>query len=311
MFRETEIANRTRTPHISQTALAVPHEFSFHECLRFLARSDKERMHVVQNDGVRKIIKVNGMPVLFEVRNGRPGFLQINFMNRAVRAATRSAVIEFVNDWLDLNTDLSPFYRLARKDALLKQLTTNHFGLRLIKIPDLFEALCWAILGQQINIGFAYTLKQRLVENFGEAFTFDGGIYWLFPTPEVVADLNPADLLRLQLNRQKADYIINLARLMRDGHISKQRLLELNSIGAAREALLQIRGVGSWTASYVLMRCLGFRSAFPFEDIGLHNALQRQLKMVQKPTVEEVREMAKNWGEWQAYVAIFLYRTLL
>lgn len=183
----------------------------------------------------------------------------------------------------------------------------------------MFEALCWAILGQQINIAFAYTLKQRFVENFGEPFTFDGGTYWLFPTPEVVAELNPADLLRLQLNRQsdtdplrgKADYIIGLARLLRDGALSKSSLLKLPTLDAARAALLQIRGVGPWTASYVLMRCLGFRSAFPFEDIGLHNALQRQLKMERKPTLEEIREMAKNWGEWQAYVAIFLYRTLL
>lgn len=101
MFSETEITNPTRTPHISQTELPVPNEFSFHECLRFLARSDKERMHIVQNNGVRKFIKVNGTPVLFDVRNGRPGFLQINFMNRAVRAATRSALISLLRTILD------------------------------------------------------------------------------------------------------------------------------------------------------------------------------------------------------------------
>ncbi len=294
-----------------KTTVAVPREFSFQECLKFLARSDKERTHAVHPECVRKLIKIDDEPILFELRNMRHGFLEITFLNRLVPASIRSPVIEFVNEWLDLDTNLSPFYRFARKNSLLKQLTTNHYGLRLIKIPDLFEALCWAILGQQINVAFAYTLKQRVVENFGESFVFESATYWRFPTPETIAELQPADLLNLQFNRQKVEYIIGLARLMRDGNVSKQRLLEMSTLENAREALLNIRGVGPWTASYVLMRCLGFRSAFPIEDIGLHNALQRQLNLPRKPSLEEIRNMSAGWGGWQAYVAIYLYRSLL
>jgi DNA-3-methyladenine glycosylase II len=133
----------------------------------------------------------------------------------------------------------------------------------------------------------------------------------LFPTPEVVAELQLADLLRLQFNRQKAEYIIGLARVMRTGEISKTALLELNSIDAARKVLLKIRGVGPWTASYVLMRCLSFRTAFPIEDIGLHNALQRQLNWTRKPTIAEIKSLAAGWDGWQAYATFYLYRSLL
>lgn len=311
MLREAKAAGKIRAPRLSISAIAVPNEFSFQQCLKYLARSEKERMHIVQNDRVRKLIKLNRTTVLFEVRCDKNGILQIHFLNKTVRPAVASAVCEYVREWLDLDSDLAPFYRFAKKDSLLKTLTTRYFGLRLIRIPDLFEALCWAILGQQINTVFAYTLKQRLVEKFGEPYVFEGEFYWLFPTPEIVAELKPADLLSLQFNRQKVEYLIGLARLLRDGSISKQRLLESNSIDAARESLLKIRGVGPWTASYVLMRCLGFRSAFPIEDIGLHNALQRLLNLPRKPTLEEIREMSKGWGDWQAYVAIYLYRSLL
>ena len=311
MLHETQAANHIHAPKISKAVSAVPREFAFRECLKYLARSEKEKMHVVDGAYVRKLLKIDNQPVLFEVGSGANDAIQIRFLNQPVRPAIAEAINEYIREWLDLDSNLAPFYRLAKKDALLKTLTTRYYGLRLIKTPELFEALCWAILGQQINVAFAYTLKQRLVENFGESFVFDGKPYWLFPTPEAIAELQPADLLNMQFNRQKVEYIINLGRLMRDRHISKHRLLELSSIDYAREALLNIRGVGPWTASYVLMRCLGFRSAFPIEDIGLHNALQRQLNWTRKPTLDEIRELAAGWDGWQAYVAIYLYRSLL
>jgi DNA-3-methyladenine glycosylase II len=293
------------------TNLATPREFSFEECLKFLARSDKERTHTAFPDRVRKLIKSDAQPILFDVRNGRPGFVQITFINQPVDAATRSMAVKYVREWFDLVTDISPFYRFAKRQALLRQLTTNHRGLRLIKIPDLFEALCWAIIGQQINVAFAYTLKQRLVENYGEAFTHNGRAHWLFPTPEVIAKLQLTDLLTLQFTRQKSNNIIGLARLMRDGCVSKESLLALTNADAARDALLKIRGIGPWTASYVMMRCLGLPSAIPIEDIGLHNAIKRQLNLASKPTLDEVRKLAAGWGEWPAYVAFYLYRSLL
>ena len=76
-------------------------------------------------------------------------------------------------------------------------------------------------------------------------------------------------------------------------------------------ALTKIRGVGLWTANYVLMRCFGFANAFPIQDIGLHRAIQLQLGSDRKPTIEEIRELAAGWKNWEAYVTFYLYRSLL
>lgn len=61
-------------------------------------------------------------------------------------------------------------------------------------IPDLFEALSWAIIGQQINLTFAYILKKRFVENFGESLTFKGDTFWLFPNYEKIATISVDEL---------------------------------------------------------------------------------------------------------------------
>ena len=88
-------------------------------------------------------------------------------------------------------------------------------------------------------------------------------------------------------------------------------VLEKNDYNEAKNALVKIRGIGPWTANYVLMRCLGDPSAFPIEDIGLHNAIKLQLNLEQKPTIEEIRKVAAGWTNWQAYATFYLYRSLL
>ncbi len=117
--------------------------------------------------------------------------------------------------------------------------------------------------------------------------------------------------MKLQFTGKKSEYIIGLAEQIAAGNLSKESLLEKNDYHEAKNALVKIRGIGPWTANYVLMRCLGDPSAFPIEDIGLHNAIKLQLNLEQKPTLEEIRKLAAGWTNWQAYATFYLYRSLL
>ncbi|NIV91998.1 DNA-3-methyladenine glycosylase [candidate division KSB1 bacterium] len=297
----------------NHTTLSVntPKEFSFKECLKFLDRSKQEPLHVVRNEKVRKLVKIEGQYVLMELRHKSNRLLEVAILNTLPSESTKQAVQHYVREWFDLDRDLTPFYHLAKTDRLLRKLVRQHQGLRLIRIHDLFQGLCWAIIGQQINLAFAYTLYRRFIESFGESYTRDHQTYWLFPTPEAVAQSTISELRQLQFTGKKAEYILGLAQSMMNGGVSKERLLTCGDTEAIREALRAIRGVGSWTANYVLMRCLGLPRAFPIEDIGLHRAIQKQLKLDRKPTVDEIRELSAGWTDWQAYATFYLYRSLL
>jgi DNA-3-methyladenine glycosylase II len=72
-----------------------------------------------------------------------------------------------VSGWFDLERNMDPFYSLLRHDVRLFYMADAFAGLRIVGIPNLFEALCWSITGQQINLTFAYKLKRRLVETYG------------------------------------------------------------------------------------------------------------------------------------------------
>jgi DNA-3-methyladenine glycosylase II len=288
----------------------LPKEFSMQQALFYLTRSVHEILHRVQDDKVYKLILIEGRPVLIEVGATENHRLEIRFVHGIPQPATRMFAAGYVWDWLDLETDLSLFYQMAEADPLLHKLAKQHYGLRIVGIPDLFEAICWAIMGQQINLNFAYILKKRFVESFGTYLDWEGQRYWLFPAIQQIAKLSVEDLTKLQITGKKAEYMIALAKLMEKGDLSKQQLINMGDFKAAEKALVSIRGIGSWTANYVLMRCLRNAAAFPIEDAGLHNALKLQLQLDKKPTLEEIRKHAAGWTNWEAYATFYLWKSL-
>jgi DNA-3-methyladenine glycosylase II len=290
------------------TVLAT-HPFRFKEILVYLTRSPEECLYKVVDNRVYRWIKLVGENLLLEIRNREDQALDIYFPDRTPSSMACEAAVAYVREWFDLDTDLVPFYGMMRRDDLLKHLVDCYKGLRLVGVPDLFEAAGWAIIGQQINLTFAYALKKRLVESYGVSLGWEGKHLWMFPEPEIVANLTVQDLMKLQFTRRKAEYLIGVAQKICNGTLSKSRMLQ--DLGAARQQLMQIRGIGPWTAEYVLMRCLRDHSAFPVQDVGLHNAIKYLRGSATKPSIEEVQEIGACWGRWKAYATFYLWRSLI
>jgi DNA-3-methyladenine glycosylase II len=293
---------------MSKIYLPVPKEFDYKMNFQFLERSPRELLHKTIGASVYKLIKVDGEKVLFTVKEG-DGKLIITFENGPSTEITKQYVKDYVGEWFDLESDLTEFYTLARKDKILSTLIDKYFGYRIIGQPDLFESIVWAVLGQQINLQFAYTLKQRFVEKFGERLHWKENSFYLFPTPEIVAGLSHDILLPLQFSRQKSNYVVNIAQAFASGEISKDKLAGL-SLEDAKEKLMKIKGVGNWTANYALMKTFRYPDAFPLEDAGVHNAIKNLKKMDRKPTLDEVRKFYKKFKGWEAYTTLYLWKSL-
>jgi DNA-3-methyladenine glycosylase II len=292
--------------------LFLPKEFSFAENMQYLSRASNECMFQIKNDRLYKAISIDKETFIIEISSENDKVMTIRFLGDTIpsRDQIRVAVESYVRDWFDLERDLIPFYELAKNDLLLEKAVDSFFGLRIIGIPDLFEALCWGILGQQINLTFAYTLKRRLVEKFGRRVVHDGEVFWIFPTPEDIAALTVDDLVVLRMTVKKCEYLIDVAQQMVEGKLSKELLLNTGNLKNAEKMLVKIRGIGPWTANYVLMRCLRFPSAFPIDDVGLHNALKHLLGREKKPTKEEIVKLSANWTNWESYATFYLWRFL-
>lgn len=288
--------------------LATPTPFSFSLSLDFLKRSPRELLHNVTDDGVAKALRVGNETVVFEVRP-RDAALEVIFLTNTPAKEIQDAVALYIREWFDLETDLTGFYAVAQKDKLLKNIVDRYYGYRIIGQPDLFESLIWAVLGQQINLGFAYTLKQRFVQAFGQRLALGNTEYFIFPAPETVSVITSDQLMPLQFSSQKSRYTIGIAEAFANGTLSKAKLVGL-PLEDARHHLMKIKGIGNWTANYALMKTFRYPDAFPVEDAGLHNAIKNLMKLERKPTVEEVKKLFRKYRGWEAYATLYLWKTL-
>ena len=297
--------------HNRNMILETPTAFSYEECLSYLSRSDLELTYRINGREIRKLLKIKNQPYLISIRPAAENnHLEIACLNDRLSGTVERTVIKYVREWFDLESPIEAFYEAAAGNDIFKRIVQRHYGLRLIQIPDLFEAMSWAIIGQQINLNFAYKIKHALITRYGESIQFEGQAYYLFPSPDKIADLTAQELREIQFSRQKAEYITLLARSILNREVSRKKLLRQNMEGAAAQ-IKKLKGFGEWSAQYVLMRCLGFKEALPAQDAGLKNALRYQYQLDQQPSAAEVTRIARPWSPWQAYYTFYLWRTLL
>lgn len=292
--------------------IRAPKEFRFSENLKYLSRSSNECLFDIVDQKIYRALVVENETFLIEISAMNETELTVRFPGRTapMENQVKDVVCQYVRHWFDLETNLLPFYELAQKDPLLQKPVSQFFGLRNMGIPDLFEAIAWGILGQQINLTYAYTLKRRLVEGFGEYVEFEGKQYWLFPKPEAIAKLPVEDFADLRMTVKKCEYLIGVAQLIAEGELTKEKLLNAKDVKEAEKMLTNIRGIGPWTANYVLMRCLRFPAAFPIDDVGLHNSMKLLMQTEAKPTKAEILKLSKAWADWESYATFYLWRLL-
>ena len=295
---------------MSLLSIPIKNDFNFDECLRFLQRSELECLFKVEENYIHQALEVSNKLFVIKVYfKNKKILIEVN--HEKPNRSEANQIKEYVKDWLDLDKDLSKFYSFAKKEKLLKNPVQAAKGLRLVGIPNFTEAICWAIIGQQINLTFAYSLKKKLVENFGEEIIFNEKKYHLFPKPKVLAQLKEEDLRPLQFSRSKANYLIGVAQHISAGKINKSILKQL-TYENAKSKLVELKGIGPWSADYVLMKCFRHPTAFPIADIGIHNAIKKQLNWDRKPTISEIEKMIEKWPKkWLGYATFYLWHSLL
>ncbi|MGI9107306.1 MAG: DNA-3-methyladenine glycosylase 2 [Pyrinomonadaceae bacterium] len=193
----------------------------------------------------------------------------------------------------------------SARDSLLRRLEVEHRGLHLARWPSLFEALLTSILLQQIATAVAVTFRRRVVERYGERLEAGGDTFYAFPRAETMARAGVADLRALGLSNAKAMSIIELARACVAGELNAESLeREDNESIIAR--LSSLRGVGRWTAEWVLMLYFGRTDVFPATDLFLRGAVVKYYNKGMAMNEREIRAFAqKRWGAWSSYAALY------
>lgn len=218
----------------------------------------------------------------------------------------RTLLKQKIRRMFSLDVELEPFYEQMKKEPRLAPVIQSRKGLHFVLDPTLYECLIKTIIGQQLNLAFASTLTQRLIEQAGEKIPFREEWMLVFPTPSQVARLDYEDLQRLQFNRRKAEYVIDISRKITAGELNLEALERLPDADVVEE-LTSLRGVGRWTAECLLLFGMGRRDLLPAADIGLRNALKKAYGLDRQPTEADVRQWGESWIPWRSYATFYLW----
>jgi DNA-3-methyladenine glycosylase II len=259
------------------------------------------------NGRYRRAVMVGERPVSIEVRQAggvRPALTLSVLTPGRYRPADLDAITAQAGRLLGTNVDLEDFYRLADADPRLAELVARFVGVRPPRFPTLFEAMVNAIANQQLSLEVGIELLNRLTARFG-ARPPDGHGLVAFPDAASMVEVDPAELRGLGFSTRKAEYIVNSAHAVVSGEISTSRL-EACERGDATELLLEQRGIGRWSAEYILLRGLGRLDVFPADDVGARNKLQRMMGLSHPPDRDEIISMTAPWSPWAGVVYFHL-----
>ncbi|AKS37321.1 DNA-3-methyladenine glycosylase [Anoxybacillus gonensis] len=187
----------------------------------------------------------------------------------------------------------------------LRDLFIAHEGTPIVLEFDLYFCLIKCIIHQQIHMKVAYRLTERFVHTFGERL----GDLYIYPRPERIANASYDELRALSLSERKAQYIVDISRLIVEGKLRLEEMHSLSDEEVAKQ-LLSIRGIGPWTVQNFLLFGLGRPNVFPKGDVGLQRAIERWFQLDHRPTAKEMEAFRQMWEPYASYATFYLWRSI-
>jgi AraC family transcriptional regulator, regulatory protein of adaptative response / DNA-3-methyladenine glycosylase II len=274
-----------------QLELAVREPFAADDLLAFLAARAVPGVEHWDGRSFHRALRLprgHGVAVLTPEAAAQRG------RRRAVRAVLRladwrdlSAAVRRVRRLLDLDADPVSVDEALVADVALAPSIAITPGRRVAGSVDPFETAVRAVIGQQVSVAGARTVAGRVVIAAGDRLTIDGGpVTHVFPSPDALASLDP-DRLPMPWSRRRT--IVELARRVAAGELALDAGADRDAVVAG---LLDVPGIGQWTAGYVLMRGLGDPDVFLPTDLGVKAGLA---------TLGLAADRAERWRPWRSY----------
>jgi DNA-3-methyladenine glycosylase II len=256
-----------RPLHLSMRP-AAPFDFAL--TARVLRRSTRNVIDHVDDDGRwSRVVVVGQGPAL--VRGHQHGDT-VTFAVAPANSGDRRTIAAVVTRLFSLDIELGSFFRQLRREPGLAEVARRCAGLRPQRFATLFETLANGIACQQLSLDSGLMRLGRLCERFGPRIA-DGSRVGP-PNPERIAHAPVSVLREAGFSNRRAAELRELARLPLDRFEAELTVL---SDDDARARLLELPGVGPWTADYVLLRGLGRLDVFPSGDVGAARTLGRIL----------------------------------
>jgi DNA-3-methyladenine glycosylase II len=174
--------------------------------------------------------------------------------------------------WIcNIDADSASFFDYAETQPALWKVVAPLKGLRWLRTPTVFEALVSLIIEQHISWASAQRWQLAMLAQIGDAIEYYGQRYYVYPTPERLAAASAEDLAEVKITTKRKALLIDLAAQIASGKLDIECLRELPP-DEMYKRLLELKGIGPWTAANVVMRATGAMTFVPSADVALQAA---------------------------------------
>jgi DNA-3-methyladenine glycosylase II len=187
---------------------------------------------------------------------------------------------------------------LARRDPDLHQIVKRHGNPPTWRRPTGFKTLVLLILEQQVSLASARAAFDRLSAAMPNL------------TPDNALKLTDTKFRKAGVSRQKTRYIRHLSECIQDGTVNFRRLSRMDD-DAVRDHLMQVKGVGAWTADVYLLMCLMRPDVWPVGDIALQAAAHEIKGLDARPDPDLLTDIGEQWRPWRSVAARLLWHHYL
>jgi len=188
---------------------------------------------------------------------------------------------------------------LRRADPVMRDVIRKAGAFTLRRRRNRFRALVFSIVSQQISGKAAASIRTRLVE-------------YLKPqqiSAEAIIRLTPEELRSVGLSSQKSKYLLDLASRVASGDLKLDRVARMSD-EAVIEALIEVKGIGVWTAQMFLIFSLGRLDVFPHDDLGVRTAIRNLYGLDELPNKEISHRIAAPWRPYASVASWYCWRSL-
>lgn len=285
-------------------AVALPSGFNADDILAFHRRDPLMVAERVEESTLQKGLAWHGAAACLTIRF-HSGHATAGLHVDGPPSGNDAAELErMVRRMLGLAQPIEHFEQAYRTHPQLGRLIAGRPGLRVPLTATPFEALAWAITGQQISVSAAVSIRRRLIQ--AAALRHSGGLC-CHPDAGQIARMSEEDLRQVGFSRSKAKTLIALSSRVEANLLSLDAWADTLPVDEMRAQLLLVPGIGPWTVSYALLRGFGWLDGSLHGDVAVRRGLQLLLDCADKVSEEQTKHWLAEFSPWRALIAAHLW----
>ncbi|ETT09171.1 DNA-3-methyladenine glycosylase family protein [Providencia alcalifaciens] len=286
--------------------ISLPPYYRIDDFFAFHLRDPQNIAEIVEKNTLRKGIIWQGHAAQIRLSiDDKQATLQLD-VDSAETPPTPNELHHLAIHLLGLNQPIEQFEEQYLTHPILGKLIAPQRGVRVYQSATTFEALVWAIIGQQISVLAAIAIRRRFIQAVGQQHS--SGI-WCFPTAESVMNVDNEMLRQSGFSLGKIIALRGLCDAIQAGKLDLESAVTPDNVNDVTAQLLAIKGIGPWTVSYGLLRGFNYLDGSLHGDVAVRRNLQTLLTQDIQPSAKETQEWLTQFTPWRALVAAHLWRS--